>query len=68
MNKARFERLRSDLFWTFYDWSEGGKKYSWQGYDDGYWWKNVSMSDQFQIRGKYRLNPETNEVSKVEII
>jgi hypothetical protein len=66
LKKARFDRLRNDLFWTFYDFDDGGKKYSWTGYDDWDWWDDVSKSDTFQIRGKYRLNPNTDEITLVE--
>jgi hypothetical protein len=38
----------------------------WNGYDDAYWWENVANSDQFQIRGKYRLNPHINEVTEIK--
>lgn len=65
--ESKFQQLRNDLFWYFYDWDDEGKKYSWQGYNDAYWWKNVATSDQWQIRGKYRLNPFTNELSLVEV-
>ena len=62
--KARFDKLRNDLFWYFYDWNDNGKRYSWQGYDDSYWWNEVAKTDQFQVRGKYRLNPFTGEVTE----
>lgn len=58
---ARFEQIRNDMFWTIYD-IESGKFIRWQGYDDAYWWQNVSKSDQFRIRGRYRLDPITNKV------
>lgn len=66
--KARFEKLRNDLFWYFYDWNDNGKRYSWQGYDDAYWWNEVAKTDQFQVRGKYRLNPFTGEVDEINTV
>ena len=59
--QARFQQLRNDLFWEVFD-SEQGKSIKWMGYDDSYWWNNVAKSEQFQVRGKYRLDPFTNEV------
>jgi hypothetical protein len=60
--KARFEQLYNDLFWSIYD-SESDEMIRWSGYNDAYWWNSVSIMDQFQVHGKYRLNPETNEVT-----
>ena len=62
---ARFEQIRNDLFWTLYD-SESDKLIRWQGYDDSYWWQNISKTDQFRVRGKYRLDPITNKVTTLE--
>lgn len=59
--QARFQQLRNDLFWEVWD-SEQQKSIKWMGYDDSFWWNNVATSEQFQIRGKYQLNPFTNEV------
>lgn len=59
--QARFQRLRNDLFWEVFD-REQDKFIRWMGYDDSYWWNNVANSEQFQVRGKYRLDPFTNEV------
>jgi hypothetical protein len=63
--KARFEKLSNDLFWNIYD-SENDKIITWQGYDDSFWWSNVSKTDNFRIRGKYKLNPETDDVIVLE--
>jgi hypothetical protein len=61
--KARFQQIRRDMFWEIFD----GKDFvKWNGYDDAYWWENVANSDQFQIRGKYRLNPHINEVTEIK--
>ena len=59
---ARFQKLYNDLFWEVFD-SKQQKFIKWQGYNDAYWWDNVAISDQFQIRGEYRLDPFTNTVS-----
>lgn len=59
---ARFQKLYNDLFWEVFD-SKQQKFIKWQGYNDSYWWDNVAISDQFQIRGEYRLDPFTNTVS-----
>jgi hypothetical protein len=59
--QARFQRLRNDLFWEIFD-REQDKFIKWMGYDDSFWWNNVANSEQFQVRGKYRLDPFTNEV------
>ena len=64
--KADFQQFRNDLYWKIYD-SEDGF-ISWGGYDDAYWWDNVSKSKEAQIRkgnisGRtYKLNFETGEV------
>ena len=60
--QARFQQLRNDLFWEIFD-REQGKFIKWMGYDDSYWWNNVAKSEQFQVRGKYKLNPISNEVT-----
>lgn len=61
--KATFNVFSRDLFWSLFI---AGATCRWTGYDD-YWWNNVATSDEFQVRehkGKrYRLNPETNEVT-----
>jgi hypothetical protein len=64
--EARFQRLGKDLFWEILD-EEHRKSIKWIGYDDIYWWENVAKSEHFQIIGKYRLNPFTNEVSIVKV-
>lgn len=60
---ATFNIYSRDLFWSIFI---DGKTISWSGYDDDYWWKNVSITNQFRMKehnGKrYYLNPETNEV------
>ena len=57
--RARFNQISRDLFWEVFD----GEKYiRWSGYDDNFWWNNVANTEQFQVRGKYKLNPKTDEV------
>lgn len=63
--KAKFNQLRNDLYWSIYDQEDGTIR--WIGYDDRYWWDNVSTSDHFRNKtGKsgriYRLDPETGTV------
>lgn len=64
--KARFSQLSNDLFWSIY---VNGETIRWVGYNDAYWWNTVSNTDQFQIKEsgakKYRLNPESDEVTEV---
>jgi len=60
--KVRFDKISNDLFWDIFD-SDEGKTIRWSGYNDNFWWQNIATSDQFQIRGKYRLNPFNNTVS-----
>lgn len=62
---VRFEQIRNDLFWTLYD-VELGKSVTWQGYNDYFWWKYISNTDDFQVRGKYRLDPDRCTVSIIE--
>ena len=46
-----------------------GEMIRWSGYNDGFWWDKISVTDQFQVRSSvitgrtYRLNPETGEVT-----
>lgn len=58
---TRFQQLGNDLFWEIYD-LETNKLIKWQGYNDRFWWEEVASTTQFQIRGRYKLNPHTNEV------
>lgn len=61
--KARFQQIRKDLFWEIFD----GKDFvKWSGYDDTFWWYNVANTEQFQVRGKYKLNPRTDEVEIIQ--
>ena len=61
---ARFQKLYNDLFWEIFD-REQDEFIKWQGYNDSFWWNNVANSEQFQVRGIYRLDPFTNTVSLI---
>ena len=63
--RAKFTQIRNDLFWEIFD-RDTDKFIHWSGYDDYYWWANVAISEQWQTRGKYRLNPKTNEITVQE--
>ena len=61
---AQFSSIGRDLYWKVH---VAGEIIRWTGYDDRYWWDNVSVSTCFQIRKSergvfYRLNPETDKV------
>lgn len=64
---ADFNQLSNDLYWKFYGGEDGFIR--WTGYDDEYWWNNVSLSDNFKqkigkITGRiFELNAETREVA-----
>lgn len=60
--KARFEQLRQDMFWSIYD-RKTDQIIRWSGYNDANWWNKVAPSCAFRVRGKYTLDPETNEVT-----
>lgn len=64
---ASTDRLQNDIFFSFYTSDETMR---WTGYNDAYWWNQVSKSDQFQIKTakngtRYRLNPESREVTRL---
>lgn len=63
MNKARLNKIGSDLFWNFFD-IENGNMITWQGYEDSFWWNKVSISDQFRYKDGFILDPYTCEVTK----
>ena len=50
--KASFNQLSNDLFWKFYAGEDGFIR--WTGYNDAYWWDNVSLSENFKQK-KRRL-------------
>lgn len=65
--RADFDQSRNDLSWKL--WAGDDKFIRWSGYDDSYWWDNVSPTPGFRERkgavtGRtFRLDPETNEVT-----
>ncbi len=68
--KANFSQLGNDLFWSHYD--KDDKSIKWSGYNDEYWWNNVSCSSNFKFRlGKitnryYCLDAKTNDITITE--
>ena len=64
---AKFNQSRNDLYWSVFDLDDGFIR--WTGYDDDYWWKNISVKPETQTRiGKvsgrsYRINFETDAVA-----
>ena len=63
--EAKFSQSRNDMHWSHWDYDDSFIR--WSGYDDDYWWKNISVKPEWQTRtGKsgrrYTLNPETSEV------
>ncbi len=64
--QAEFSQSRNDMHWSHYDLDDGFIR--WSGYDDDFWWKNISIKDDWRQRkgeksGKtYYLNPETCQV------
>jgi hypothetical protein len=66
-NIAKFSQSRNDMYWKF--WADADGTIMWTGYDDSYWWDNVSKSDSFVVQkgsetGRiFRLHPETNTVT-----
>lgn len=64
--KARFNKIGNDLFWEFFD--RASESYvKWTGYNDDYWWNNVSISKEFQVKKGYRLNPRTCEIFLIDV-
>lgn len=45
---AEFDSIRNDLYWSFWAGSDG--RIRWTGYNDAYWWNNVSKSDHARTR------------------
>ena len=63
---AEFSQSRNDMYWKIYDLEDGYIR--WAGYDDDFWWHNISVKPDWQTRtgqksGKqYRLNPISGDV------
>ena len=67
--QAEFSQSRNDMCWKVFDLKDGFVR--WNGYDDDYWWKNISIKPEWQARtmesGRtYTLNPETGDVFVTE--
>lgn len=45
---AEPSQLRNDLYWKVYNRQDG--VICWTGYNDDYWWNNVSKSDHARTR------------------
>lgn len=63
--KAEFSQNHNDMYWKIYTAEDGFVR--WTGYDDGFWWDNVSIKPEWQTRamssGKtYQLDPVTCDV------
>lgn len=63
--EAKFSQRRNDMHWSHWDSFDGYVR--WSGYDDDYWWRNISVKPEWQTRvmesgRRYTLNPETGEV------
>lgn len=72
IGKAKFSQLSNDLFFEFIV-SDPFEVLRWTGYDDAYWWKNVSTTDQFRNRESksgrtFRLDPDSLEVMELKPI
>ena len=65
--KATRNKIGNDIFWNFFD-LESGTSVTWQGYDDDHWWNLVAETHQFQVQGRFRLDPASNYVFVVDPI
>ncbi len=72
-NIAAFDQLSNDLFWSWYhsDFSTEDhhfQKLQWTGYNDSFWWNNVSVNQSIRecsCGKKFKLDFSTNEVEEV---
>lgn len=68
--EAEFSQSRNDMYWKLWDSDDGFIR--WTGYDDSFWWNNISVKPDWQKRvgsksGRlYHLNPETGDVFVTE--
>ena len=64
--EAKFSQSRNDMHWSVFTLEDGFIR--WGGYDDAYWWDNVSKSEHARTRvgeksGKrYEINFATGDV------
>ena len=67
---ATFSSIGKNMYWLA-DFPQDGT-IRWVGYDDKYWWNNISEKDEFRIRtgpatgNTYKLNPQNNIVTITE--
>ena len=62
---STFSQSRNDMYWKHWDSKDGYVR--WIGYDDAYWWTNISVKPEWQTRTMesgtiYTLNPVTGTV------
>lgn len=57
---AEFSQSRNDMYWKVYVPEDGFVR--WGGYDDDYWWNNVSKSD----RARTRIGEKTGRVYLID--
>ena len=63
---AKFSQSRNDMHWSVFTLEDGFIR--WGGYDDAYWWDNVSKAEHTRTRigektGKvYEINFDTGDV------
>ena len=78
LKPAEFQRLGNDLYWDFcrliYQPENEQEKIhfchvKWIGYDDNYWWNNVSLKEKEGIcpkcGRKYAIDFKTNKVIEI---
>lgn len=63
--EAKFSQSRNDLHWSLWAGEDGFVR--WSGYDDSFWWDNISPKAEWRLQyGKsgtrYTLDPRTNRV------
>ena len=78
IGKAKFDINRNDMFWTccLFAYKDGELEWyhiKWIGYNDAYWWDNVSEEASIVIckgdkgtEKKFKLNYKTLDVIEVE--
>jgi hypothetical protein len=67
---AMFSSIGNNMYWITNHPEDG--KLTWFGYDDTYWWKNISETDEFRIKvgpvtgNTYKLNAQNNILTITE--
>lgn len=71
VTELKYDHLSNDLFWSVYhvDADNHFEKIRWTGYNDGYWWQNVSATEEFLVKEckcgkKFRLHIDDRSVSE----